>query len=110
MSSSSSNNSSSQEIRERDERNAIKMQEMSSQWAEVIGQLVDRLTGKETSITYTFDNLTVDMPRAQGPNGQDLGNAQWTINGKVVITAEAHDAVMEGGDSRQRSLAASSTA
>jgi hypothetical protein len=62
----------------------------STQWAEIIGQLFDRLTGKGASVTYTFENLVIDMPRAQGPGGQDMGSAKWTINGRVVITAEAH--------------------
>jgi hypothetical protein len=66
------------------------MQQASAQWAEIIGQLFDRLTGKGASVTYTFDNLVIDMPRAQGPNGQDLASAKWTVNGRVVITAEAH--------------------
>jgi hypothetical protein len=103
--------SSGQETSKRDERSTSKMQEATSQWAEIVGQLIDRLTGKETSITYTFDNLTIDVPRAQGPNGQNLGSAQWTINGKVVITAETHrvsaDEEERGGP--QESLAASST-
>jgi hypothetical protein len=68
------------------------MQQTSTQWAEIIGQLFDRLTGKGASVTYTFDNLVIDMPRAQGPNGQNMGSAKWTVNGKVVITAEAHQA------------------
>jgi hypothetical protein len=71
------------------------MQETSAQWAEIIGQLFDRLTGKGASVTYTFDNLVIDLPRAQGPQGQELGSAKWTINGKVVITAEAHKAAEE---------------
>ncbi|WP_415282802.1 hypothetical protein [Candidatus Nitrososphaera sp. FF02] len=66
------------------------MHQASAQWAEIIGQLFDRLTGKGASVTYTFDNLVIDMPRAQGPNGQDLGSAKWTVNGRVIITAEAH--------------------
>lgn len=65
---------------------------MTTQWAEILGQLFDRLTGKGASVTYTFDNLIIDMPRAQGPNGQDMGSAKWTVNGKVIITAEAHEA------------------
>ena len=68
------------------------MQQTSTQWAEIIGQLLDRLTGKGASVTYTFDNLVIDMPKAQGPNGQNMGSAKWTVNGKVVITAEAHQA------------------
>lgn len=66
------------------------IQQTSAQWAEIIGQLFDRLTGKGASVTYTFDNLVIDIPKAQGPNGQDMGSAKWTVNGKVVITAEAH--------------------
>jgi hypothetical protein len=68
------------------------MQQMTTQWAEIVGQLFDRLTGKGASVTYTFDNLVIDIPRAQGPNGQDMGSAKWTVNGKVIITAEAHEA------------------
>jgi hypothetical protein len=66
------------------------LQQASSQWAEIVGQLFDRLTGKGASVTYNFDNLVIDLPKARGPGGQDMGSAKWTINGKVVITAEAH--------------------
>lgn len=66
------------------------LQQASTQWAEIIGQLFDRLTGKGASVTYNFDNLVIDIPKAAGPGGKDLGSAKWTVNGKVVITAEAH--------------------
>lgn len=75
------------------------IQQTSTQWAEIIGQLFDRLTGKGASVTYTFDNLIIDMPRAHGPGGQDMGSAKWTVNGKVVITAEAHK-TGEGAEQR----------
>ena len=67
------------------------LQQASAQWADMIGQLFDRLTGKGASVTYAFDNLVIDIPRAQGPGGQDLGAARWTINGKLIITAETHE-------------------
>ena len=67
------------------------LQQATSQWAEIIGQLFDRLTGKGASVAYNFDNLVIDMPRAQGPGGKDLGSAKWTVNGRVVITAETHE-------------------
>jgi hypothetical protein len=76
-----------------------KMQQAGSQWAEVIGQLFDRLTGKGASVTYEFNNLVIDMPKAQGPGGRDMGSAKWTINGRIVITAEAHQTSEEA---RQR--------
>jgi hypothetical protein len=71
------------------------MKQAGSQWAEIVGQLFDKLTGKGASVSYTFDNLVIDLPRAQGPDGRDLGNAKWTINGRIVITAEAHQASEE---------------
>ena len=67
-----------------------KMEQSSSQWAEIIGQLFDRLTGKGASATYDFDNLVIDIPKAQGPGGRDMGSAKWTVNGKILITWEAH--------------------
>ena len=82
------------------------MQQSGSQWAEVIGQLFDRLTGKGASVTYNFDNLVIDMPRAQGPGGRDMGSAKWTINGRVVITAEAHES---SDEARQRAASSVST-
>jgi hypothetical protein len=62
----------------------------TTQWADLIATLFDRLTGKEAVITYEFDNLIVDIPKASGPGGKELGSAKWTINGKLIIKAEAH--------------------
>jgi len=39
-------------------------------------------------MTYTFENLIIDIPRALGPGGRDVGSAQRTINGRIAITAE----------------------
>ncbi len=86
------------------------MQQMSTQWAEIIGQLFDRLTGKGASVTYTFDNLEIDMPKAHGPSGQELGSAKWTINGKIVITAEAHKQGGEEEESNRQRLISSTSA
>jgi len=81
-----------------------KTQQSGSQWAEMIGQLLDRMTGKGASVTYAFDNLIIDIPRAQGPGGRDMGGAKWTINGKVLITWEAHGSSEEA---RQRATTVS---
>jgi len=56
---------------------------------------MEKLTGKNMSTTISFEDLEVDIPRAQGPGGRDLGSAKWTINGKMVWTTEAHKT--EGG-------------
>jgi hypothetical protein len=74
----------------KDNNNNEKTGQSSSQWAELIGELFDRLTGKGASVTYSFENFVVDIPRAVGPRGQELGSAKWTINGRLVITAGAH--------------------
>ena len=64
------------------EKSDTPSQETSTQWAEIIGQLVDKLVGKNMAMTHNFDNLTIDMPKARGPGGQHLGSVKWTINGK----------------------------
>jgi hypothetical protein len=59
-----------------------------SQWTELLSHLVDKMTGKDVSITYRFDNLQINVPKATGPNGRELGSAKWNINGKVVIHSQ----------------------
>ena len=65
--------------------------ESSNKWAEIAGRVIDRVIGKNMSMTYDFQQLTIDMPKAEGPGGKHMGSAQWTINGKIVITSEVHD-------------------
>ena len=43
------------------------------------------------SMTYDFQNLTIDIPKAEGPGGKHMGSVQWTINGKITITSETYD-------------------
>jgi hypothetical protein len=62
----------------------------SSHWTEVVGQLMEKITGKNMSMNYEFDDLTIDIPSARGPGGRDLGGVQWKINGKVTITTETY--------------------
>ena len=47
-------------------------QSQSSHWTEVVGQLMEKLTGKNMSMNYEFDDLTIDIPSARGPGGRDL--------------------------------------
>ena len=65
-------------------------QSSSSHWAELMEELFDRLTGKGASVSYSFENFVIDIPKAVGPRGQELGSAKWTVNGKIQITAESH--------------------
>jgi hypothetical protein len=67
-----------------------KSSKYAGQWADLLADLFDKLTGKEAEVTYTFDNLEINVPEAVGPDGKTLGSAKWTINGKILIKAEAH--------------------
>jgi len=60
-------------------------------WAEIIEQLIDKLVGKNMSMTYDFQKLTIDVPRAEGPGGTHIGSVQWTLNGNITITTEAYE-------------------
>ena len=64
---------------------------MSNQWTGMVGQPIDKFVGKNMSMTYKFDNLTIDIPKAEGPNGNQMGGARWIINGKIIITTETYD-------------------
>ena len=68
-----------------------KPQKDTNEWAGLLAQLVDKITGKDVSITYQFENLEIDVPKATGPNGQELGSAKWNINGKIVISSEVQE-------------------
>jgi hypothetical protein len=72
----------------KDIENKDDTQERASQWTELLTQLLDKITGKDVAITYRFDNLEINVPKATGPKGQELGSARWNINGKVVIHSQ----------------------
>jgi hypothetical protein len=65
--------------------------ESISNWSEVVRDIVDKLTGKDMEVTYDFDNLEVDIPKATGPEGKELGSAKWKINGKFTISTQLND-------------------
>jgi hypothetical protein len=62
----------------------------SSRWSQMAGQVLESLTDKNMTATMQFQNLEIDLPRAQGPEGKDLGSAKWVVNGKIVWTTELH--------------------
>jgi hypothetical protein len=55
-----------------------------------MGQLFDRVTGKETVISYGLRNIEVDIPNSASPQGQNLGSAKWVFNGELVIKAQTN--------------------
>ncbi len=62
-------------------------QGMSGMWMQVMGQLFERLSGKEAVMVYEFDNLQIDVPRMQGPGGKEMGSGKWILNGTLRIKA-----------------------
>lgn len=62
-----------------------------SNWSDIVRDIVDKLTGKDMEVTYDFDNLEVDIPKATGPEGKELGSAKWKINGKFIISTQLAD-------------------
>jgi hypothetical protein len=46
-----------------------------SQWSEIMGEIVDKLVGTNTSTTMKFDDLEIDVPQVKGPDGADLVSA-----------------------------------
>lgn len=62
-----------------------------SEWTQLLSQLVDKLTGKDLAITYEFDGLEIEIPKATGPGGKEIGSAKWKIDGKIVISTEVQD-------------------
>ena len=78
---SSSGGSSSQQGSQQGSRG------MSGMWTQVLGQLFERLSGKEAVMVYEFDNLQIDVPRMQGPGGKEMGSGKWILNGTLRIKA-----------------------
>jgi hypothetical protein len=62
-----------------------------SNWSDLVRDIVDKLTGKDMEVTYDFDNLEIDMPKATGPEGKEIGSAKWKINGKFIISTQLQD-------------------
>jgi hypothetical protein len=60
-------------------------------WSDVVRDIIDKLTGKDMEVTYDFDNLDIDMPKATGPEGKEIGSAKWKINGKFIISTQLQD-------------------
>jgi hypothetical protein len=61
-------------------------QQKASQFSEIATKLIDRLLERDVSVTYTFDQLEIDIPSTRGPGGKELGGAKWIIDGKINIS------------------------
>jgi len=68
-----------------------KVEENASQWSNILKEVVDKLTGKNMEVIYDFQDFEVDVPKATGPEGKELGSAKWKINGKFTLSTELRD-------------------
>jgi hypothetical protein len=68
-----------------------KIEQNASHWSDILKEVVDKLTGKNMDVTYNFENFEIDIPKATGPNGKELGSAKWKINGKFVFSTQLLD-------------------
>jgi len=69
-------------------KRAKKCKTVHLSYRKIIKQVVDKLTGKNMEVTYDFQNLEVDVPRVEGPEGKELGSAKWKINGKFILSTQ----------------------
>jgi hypothetical protein len=68
-----------------------KIQQPMSVWSQIAGQqFLEGLTDKNMTATMELQNIEIDVPKARGPDGRDLGSAKWIVNGKIVWTTELH--------------------
>ena len=67
--------------------NENEVQPTSGQWTQITGHPVDRLMGKSILLTHE----AVDIPRARELGRGELGGAEWTISGRIIIATETHD-------------------
>lgn len=68
-----------------------KIEQNASHWSNILKEVVDKLTGKNMDVTYNFENFEIDVPKATGPDGRDLGSAKWKINGKFIFSTQLLD-------------------
>jgi hypothetical protein len=67
-----------------------KIRRSMSVWSQISGQVLESLTDKNMTATMEIQNMEIDVPKARGPDGRDLGSAKWIVNGKIVWTTELH--------------------
>ena len=63
---------------------------ISEEGAPILEQLIEKLTGKGAVVTYSFDNLKIEMPKAQGHEGCQICSGNLTVNGTIRISAVVH--------------------
>ena len=68
-----------------------KIEQNVSHWSDILKEVVDKLIGKNMDVTYNFENFEIDVPKATGPDGRNLGSAKWKIDGKFIFSTQLLD-------------------
>ena len=63
-------------------------QNVSTNWPQVIDNIVNNVTGKNMEVTYDFDKLQINFPQVTGPDGILVGGAKCEINGRFLISTK----------------------
>ena len=58
-----SNNSGNENINNNSDRSKNSSKEHISEWSELISRIIDKLTGKDLQVTYSFDNLEIEIQK-----------------------------------------------
>lgn len=64
-------------------------QEEATTWPDFGIALYERLTGRGAEVSYTFDDLEVDVPSSAD---EDAEHANWRLNGTLRISSSEHGA------------------
>ena len=64
---------------------------ISEEGVPILERLIEKLTGKGAVITYSFNNLKIEMPKAQGHEWCKICSGSMTVNGSIRISAEVHN-------------------
>lgn len=88
MSEISNTNDSSTNTYDSNDKLKHSSKEHLSEWSDLISKVIDKLTGKDLQVTYTFDDVEVEIQRANGSDGKHQAGAKWKIDGKITISTE----------------------
>jgi len=64
------------------------MIEETTNWPELAMGLYERLTGRGAEISYTFEDMSVQVPSG---TGEDAEHAEWHLDGTIRITTRERE-------------------
>ena len=83
-----SNTSDTETTQSSSDKSKGNSKEHLSEWSDMISKVIDKLTGKDLQVTYTFDDVEIEIHRAGGSDTKHQAGAKWKIDGKITISTE----------------------